>query len=84
MKPYQKRLFKEFKELRNKCEKLDNFIERVKRKEVPIEELDCPVYFLERQLSVMVSYASILHTRISRHWTQKEIEEDGNYAGYVE
>ena len=76
MKPYQKRLFKEFKELTRKCEKLDAFIKKVKEGEVEADELDCPLYMLERQLDIMVHYASILMTRI--RWKEGGNENAGN------
>lgn len=76
MKPYKKRLFKEFKELTNKCKKLDEFIQKVKDGEIEADELDCPLYLLERQLSVMVSYASVLMTRI--RWNKEDHENAGN------
>lgn len=74
MEEYKKRLIVEFKELNEKVNKLETFIDSSKFKELA-ENI---VGLMEKQLSHMRKYLKCLYDRINLTITVKEIQEFDN------
>ena len=63
MPEHHKRLIEEYKELKDRLERLIAFIEKCRNGEVT--ELDCPLFMLVRQKICMQNYLDVLKARIN-------------------
>ena len=59
---YKERFTAEYRQLRIRCQKLADFINKAKNDELDFE-LSCPIELLDRQLHDMLKYASSLEMR---------------------
>lgn len=74
MEDFVKRMITERDELKEKIDKLEDFIDRVKRDDV--EVLDYEFDAMRGQLDYMEKYYVILNTRIGFHTTSQDEKEE--------